>query len=268
MQENTAPELSENLEKSQNPAELVNGEIEDSTVQEGSENVDLLTLIEQPEWKTILIGLVKREKMDPWDIDIAELADKYLQKINSLSGSDLRLPANAILASAILLKFKSRILKLSSLDKDEEELSPEEFDSDEAAILETMLPDLQNVRKIREGKVSLDSLVEGIERMLEKSKTRRDKRFSREEAPEFKLPFSDFRIDEKVEEVFARINQRVDREGLVLFSALLDKKNVIETVETFIPCLFLTNKNKINMWQEEFFGEVFISLAKKTDQKE
>src|SRR3989344_7059040 len=85
------------------------------------ETVDLVDLIDQPAWKTILIELVKRERMDPWSIDIAALAGKYLQKINNLGGTDLRLPANAILASAILLKFKANVLRISEIE-DEEDL--------------------------------------------------------------------------------------------------------------------------------------------------
>src|SRR3989338_1400050 len=99
------------------------------------ENVNLVDLIDQPAWKTILIELVKSEKMDPWNIDIIELSGKYLQKISELGGTDLRIPANAILASAILLKFKSRILSIKPLDEEElaealamqQQLSPEQI---------------------------------------------------------------------------------------------------------------------------------------------
>ncbi|MEK6820785.1 MAG: hypothetical protein AABY11_00095, partial [archaeon] len=35
---------------------------------------DLVGLIDQPAWKTILISLVKNEKMDPWNIDVKDLA--------------------------------------------------------------------------------------------------------------------------------------------------------------------------------------------------
>ncbi|MBU1939914.1 segregation/condensation protein A, partial [Candidatus Micrarchaeota archaeon] len=142
---------------------------------ENNSDVDLVSLIDQPEWKSILIDLVKSERMDPWDIDVAELADKYITKINAMDGTDLRLPANAILCSAILLKFKSRILKLSSIDEEDELLGGKEGEMtrEEMLAFEDMLPELKSMHRMKEGKVSLDSLVESIERMLEKSKSRK-----------------------------------------------------------------------------------------------
>ena len=72
------------------------------------ESINLIDLVDQPAWKTILIDLVKSEKMNPWEIDLVDLANKYYQKILAMEKTDLKLPANAILASAILLKFKAR----------------------------------------------------------------------------------------------------------------------------------------------------------------
>ena len=228
------------------------------------ENVNLVDLIDQPAWKTILIELVKSEKMDPWNIDIIELSGKYLQKISELGGTDLRIPANAILASAILLKFKSRILSIKPLDEEEaaealafsRQLTPEQI-----AELEANLPELTSIRKLREGQVSLDELVSGIEKMLEQSKSRVDRRFIKMERPEFAIPFSNFNIDEKMEEIYAIIKDNADSQGLLMFSAL-PSSSITETVESFIACLFLTNNERINMWQEDFFGEIFISLNK------
>ena len=82
-------------------------------------DTNLVTLIDVPEWKTILLDLVSSEKMDPWNIDIVDLSEKYLKKINSMEQTDLRVPANAILASAILLRAKSKLLKIPSLEEEE-----------------------------------------------------------------------------------------------------------------------------------------------------
>lgn len=219
-----------------------------------AETINLVDLIDQPAWKTILLDLVKTEKMDLWAIDIGELADKYLKKINQLEKTDLRLPANAILASAILLRFKAKSLRITSLEEKEEEISPEEI-----ARMNAMVPDLTSVRRGKEGKVSLDELVNSIESIIEKTKTKEAKRiFS--EVPVFQLPFTEENMEERINLVFAKINERVDSQGLLMFSALLDKNTSEERVNTFVPMLFLVNKGKINVWQEDFFGEIFISL--------
>ena len=235
--------------------ELENSEIEEKkAITTSAESVNLVDLIDQPAWKSILLDLVKSEKMDPWSIDVGELADKFLAKINLLEKADLRLPANAILASAILLKFKAKSLRISSLEEKEPEVSPEEI-----ARMNALIPDLSSVRRGREGRVSLDELVNSIESIIEKTKTKEAKRLFRE-VPVFQLPFTEENLEEKIDLIYARINERMDSQGLLLFSTLLDSDTPEERVNTFVPVLFLVNKNKINAWQEDFFGEIFISL--------
>jgi len=225
----------------------------------------LVDLIDQPAWKTILIELVKKERVDPWSIDIGVLAGMYLAKINSLTGTDLRLPANAILASAILLKFKSNVLKISNIEDEDEFLEKKKgMSPDEKAEFDALLPDLKNIHRIKEGKVSLDDLVASIESMLSKSKKTRDKKFLGRERTEFKIPLSDFQIDKEMDKVFKIIQKTADSQGLVLFSEIIKGKDgdTVNVVRTFLPCLFLTNKGRINMWQDDFFGSIFISLNK------
>ncbi len=226
-----------------------------------SENVELVDLIDRPAWKTILIDLVKSEKMNPWDINIVELADKYLKKIALLGGTDLRVPANAILASAIMLKFKSEILNVSPIE--EEIAKDNSLTEEQKKELEELLPELRVINSSRQGKVSLDDLVLSLEKILDKTKNSPDKRaLGSKDVIEFKLPYSTYNIEEMTKKVFEEINQKADSTGMVLFSRLVEGKNPLEIIDTFIPCLFLSNKQKINMWQEEFFGEIFISIQK------
>lgn len=222
-------------------------------------DINLVDLIDQPAWKTILIDLVRTEKMDPWNIDVTELADKYLAKINQLEKADLRIPANAILASAILLKLKARTLRLSPLEEPEPEVTPEQI-----AQMNATIPDLKTMRKLREGKVSLEELVSSIETIIEKTRTREEKRIF-QSIPVFQFPFTEESMKTRIDAVFEKINARIDSQGLVIFSALLDERTTDEMVYTFVPILFLVNKGKINAWQDEFFGEIFISLKNNSE---
>ncbi len=216
---------------------------------------DLVDLIDVPEWKTILIDLVKREKMDPWDIDVAELAEKYLKKINELEHSSLRVPANAILACAILLKTKSKYLRLSSLDDEEEEpLSAEQKEM----FLEE-IPDLMANRSFREGKISLDELVASIEDIIDATKPRKAKV---RDIPRMELNFDDFSIEDKLDDVEALIQDRVDSQGIVMFNSLLENNETTTLVEMFLAVIFLMNKGKLYAYQTEFFGDIFIQLLK------
>src|SRR3989344_5485961 len=224
------------------------------------QNVDLVDLIEQPAWKSILVELVRTERMDPWSIDVAGLAEKYLKKINALTGADLRIPAKAILASAILLKFKSNVLRISEIEDEDDFLAQKKAMTPEERLeFEALIPDLKTIRKIKEGKVSLEELVNSIERMLQSTKKQKDKNILRERT-KFALPFSDFQIDKEMDRVYKVIEKNADSQGMIIFSRLLRETDTPqEIVRTFIPCLFLTNRGKINMWQDVFFGEIFIS---------
>ncbi|MFH1895802.1 MAG: ScpA family protein [archaeon] len=221
-------------------------------------DVNLVSLIDVPEWKSILLDLVNSEKMDPWDIDIIDLSEKYLKKINSIERTDLRVPANAILASAILLRAKSRLLKISSLEEEEKSTTDK--------IIEEFIPELKDARTLREGKISLDELVDAIQNIVEQTKSRKSRL---RELPElkFQVPMAKENISEKMKKVFERIKQKADSQGMLLFSALIDGNTSEHLIDIFIPLLFLNDENKINLWQEEWLGEIFISLSENNAEK-
>jgi len=187
------------------------------------------------------------------------LANLYWEKIQMLERQDLRVPANAILASAILLKLKARTIKISSVEEEEEETK--EISQEELAMIEETIPELRGQRQFREGKISLDELVGSIEEILEKTKQKKSI-LRGKEMPEFNLEFNKEKAEEHIKKILGRIRKRADSQGIVAFSALLDEKTPIEMVNCFMPVLFLANKGEINAWQEEWFGEIFISIVK------
>ena len=81
----------------------------------------------------------------------------------------------------------------------------------------------------------------------------------------FEIPFSQEKIEERMKGVLEQLEQHKDVEGLVMFSRLAKDKNVSDLVATFVALLFLHNDGKVNMWQDDFFGEIFIALVKNGD---
>ncbi|GAB6077591.1 segregation/condensation protein A [Hydrogenobaculum acidophilum] len=59
---------------------------------------------------SLLIPLVEDGKIDPWSIDIASLAQLYIEQIRSMELLDMRIPANALSAATFLFKKKLEIL--------------------------------------------------------------------------------------------------------------------------------------------------------------
>ncbi|MFA6269387.1 MAG: ScpA family protein [archaeon] len=217
--------------------------------------MDLVDLIDQPAWKSILLDLVETEKMNPWDIDVVVLAEKYLKKIGELEGNNLRVPANAILACAILVKTKSKYLKLSSLDEVDEKdiaLTPEQ-----RALMLNQIPDLMSNRMAREGRITLDELVSSIEDIIQRTTPKKN---SARNIPRMEINFDASTIEEKMQEVFDLVKSKADSQGIVLFTELLIDRGVDSIVETFLPILFLMNNGKVLAYQNEFFGEIFVKL--------
>jgi segregation and condensation protein A len=59
---------------------------------------------------SLLLDLVEEGKIDPWSIDIANLAQLYIEKIKNMEFQDMRIPANALSAATFLFKKKLEIL--------------------------------------------------------------------------------------------------------------------------------------------------------------
>ena len=64
----------------------------------------------------IILDLVRMGKVDPWNIDIVDLYDKYMARISELKQDNLRSVGKALLFSSTLLKIKSDIFQGISIN--------------------------------------------------------------------------------------------------------------------------------------------------------
>jgi segregation and condensation protein A len=58
----------------------------------------------------MLVDLVISDEIDPWEIDIADIANRFLEKIREMSKINLRLSGKTLLTASILLRMKSESL--------------------------------------------------------------------------------------------------------------------------------------------------------------
>ena len=234
---------------------------------------DLLTIVEAPEWKKILLDLVKSERMDPWDIDIVYLARKYLERIRSMSSNNLYVPANAVLACAILLNMKADVLRQYYVEEEESDEYVEDFavifDGAEDVPAEVQQegefqhpPEVLPPVRITTRRVTLDELLAAMERVMKAKKTVRRKPEVRPDIIDvFMEEMEREDVDRLVQETYERIKASLDSEGITTLSRVLPDNDALSVVNTLLHVLYLANEGKVNVWQEKPFDEVFISVV-------
>ena len=225
-------------------------------------------------WQSIIYELVKSEQMDPWDIDVSILAQKYIYMLRNLKEHDFRISGKILLAAAILLKMKSNKLvgeDLSELDRlligVEEEMHELGFEeTSEIGKLEEIPALIPRTPQPRKRKVSIFDLVKALERALEVKKRRLLHSIPplNLEAPKRKRD-----ITQIIREVYGKIKSFFigALKDKLTFSKLLPSESKEDKVYTFIPLLHLAQQNKVDLIQEVPFGEIEVLLKKRQEEQ-
>ncbi len=214
--------------------------------------MDILNMVVQPTWREFLVELISTHQMDPWDINVTELADVYLAKVRELQALDLRMPANVILASALLLHFKAESLKLEQAFADDQATVEEETRS----YIEEDLPDLvfrPNIPKSR--RVTLDELMNAVEQVMGAGRIRPRSHAAPVELT-VELPKED--MHEIIARFYLKAGQLKDSESILTFTSMLPRNNNDEIARNMLPLLHLVQEGRLVMWQDDVFGEIFI----------
>ena len=217
-------------------------------------------------WQGILYELVKTEQMDPWEINISLIAQKYLETVRKLKEHDFRVSGKMVLAAAILLKLKStRLVGEDITELDRLISGANEEDADELVEDGPLIPKLDEIPTLiprtpqpRKRKVSIYDLVKALERALEVKKRRV---LNSIPPTNLSIPKKTFDITNAIKNVYGRIRAFfTNGVKVVTFNQLLPSESKKDKVHTFIPLLHLAQQEKIEMEQETPFGEVRISV--------
>ncbi len=123
--------------------------------------LDIESMVAKPTWKQILMDLILTERIDPWNIDICTISDRFLAKVREMKKLDLLIPANVILAAAILLRYKSGFLRLYDPQPMQETLPVEE-----SYAMEEMPQLVISSRIPPKRQISLEELTQEIESVI------------------------------------------------------------------------------------------------------
>jgi segregation and condensation protein A len=236
----------------------------------------------------VLVQLAEDGEIDPWDIDIVAVTDKFLAR---LDGADLRAGGRALFYASVLLRLKGDAM----LDEDDEEAEPEpweqalsggrqpeEVDEDPFAALDHEMDRRLERKRARGMPQTLDELVRELREAERGTWWKESREYdtggtdSRSGPQELDYHATDeFRMDDEptaadvterthgedveviVDEVAAALRERYDQGRVeVLFREVETVAG--SRVETFLGLLFLAHRGEIRLRQDELFGDLWI----------
>lgn len=234
---------------------------------------DLITG-EELSWQAIIYDLIKTEQLDPWDIDLGTLAQKYVETIQQLEDADFFISSKVLLACSLLLRLKSEILINSYIQdlndalygrKDEAryELERISIDENELPILTPRTP------MSRHKKVTLKELMKALDHAINTENRRIKKEIKGRQAEKSiltVLPKGTFvPLKIRVKNIFGIVKGHIgDGNSHMKFSHLAPAKE--EQLASFVPILHLSNNGKIFLRQPVHFEDIHMTLDVHQDE--
>lgn len=232
---------------------------------------DIIFKGDEVTWQSLILDLVRVQNMDPWDIDVSKLSQEFIGMLKKMQELDLRISGKVVLAAAILLKMKSNYLMERDIMNFDKLMHPEEYSEDALYEEPKRLDiDLSKVRLIprtpqpRKRKVSIYELVEALKLALEVKNRRRQILDS------IQIPLPEKKVDISIiiEQLYKNIEKILDIEGTMTFSQLIPTNKKEDILNAFIPILHLSNQQKIDLYQQEHFGEIEITKPGNSKRRE
>ncbi|KPV64293.1 MAG: segregation and condensation protein A [Candidatus Bathyarchaeota archaeon BA2] len=206
----------------------------------------------QPPWN-ILFELHRLQKIASWDINIAFLLTSFLEEMEKRGEIDFRASGVALDSSTTIYLMKSKLLlKLEEPPPPPKTppdfLPPPLFLPLRYELTTTTIQHLLNVLdEVLKGE-RLSSLKPPLETVLP--------------PPEIFPPLDLYlmEVEERMKKLYGFLHRLATGGKIVVFSKVVAGVEKLEAVKTFIVLLFLAQRGKVNLWQEENFGELYITV--------
>jgi len=258
------------------------GATEKSSVPGESQQTDptLQGVVEDP--VEILVGLAERGEIDPWNINIIEVTDRFLSELERCRQLNLQVSGRTLFYAATLLRMKSEHLELFSDSEEagadeDDEFFGENFDvaldseieyNGRIGPIERLEHEIQrrlDRKNMRKSPVTLFELIIELKN-LEKEERRR-RRIS--DTGDDSLIYADDVVGIAHDESYQESAMTVLEECLDCIE-LKEEMTLVQICqklgwgmpEVYIPLLFLANEGRCSLRQEEFFGDVFVQICR------
>ena len=247
---------------------------------------NLNELLSEDEGIGILVSMAKSGKIDPWNVDIIDVTDKYLAHICEMKSQNLRLTGRTFLFAAVLLKLKSNVLEgndilsigqpdyTEGLEFDDDGFVAEYGQEDNeftptsnVVSIDEVLQRRTSVRLNRNRVVTLRDLIRQLQfyEKLEKkqslqqaherakSRVRSYARFTPDDiinlAHEEYIEDCILKLKENLVQIFEN-NDKIELNELTLLG--------MDRVSAYIALLFLTVDTNYELKQDEFYSDLYV----------
>ncbi len=241
----------------------------------GQEQIHGLLFGDKLSWQAIIYDLINTEQLDPWDIDLCLLANRFLERVKVLEEANFFVSSKVLLATSLLLRIKSEILLnryLPSLDDILFGKQEEKKYHQERIELEDDVPELvprTPLPRIR--KVSLQELMSALGKAI-KTENRRIRRVIIDKQRAFEtgiaLPKRSIDIKSQINSLYNKLKELFSKNKMekVTFSSF-SGESVEDKLAHFVPLLYLDYQHKILAEQENAFEEIWVWLKHVYDEK-
>ena len=226
----------------------------------------------------LLCHLIDVNKMDIYDVNVAEITDQYIAYIKQMEEMDLELTSEFLLMASNLLYLKSKKL-LPRTEENEEMLSEEElirriveyksykeitpklkelYDENSKRIF-LILPEKVELPKLKlEVNYDPNIIYETYKRIVENNKTKLNKNAKNIE----KIAIVEhYTVQDTVRTMFRELIRKSNFVFNKLFA--LNRCNKEEVVTAFSGLLEMSRRDKVQTNQEELFGDIEVTKKKK-----
>lgn len=242
----------------------------------------------------ILVSMARQGKIDPWNVDIVEVTDKYLMHLFQSKAQNLRLTGRTLLFAAILLKLKSNVLEgIDVLDFEPQQEIDLEYDdapldyeeeyipTNNVISIDEVLQRRTSVRLNHNRVVTLRDLIRQLEfyEMLDKKQSlknaherakRRVQNYAKLSPDDIINLAHDEYIENGVQRLKANLSEILSRQDKIELNELtllgMDK------ISAYISLLFLTVEGNYDLEQDEFYSDLYVvkrqSEMETTDNEE
>ncbi|MFA4860528.1 segregation/condensation protein A [Methanoregula sp.] len=231
----------------------------------------------------ILVGLAERGEIDPWNINIIEVTDRFLSELDRRRELNLQISGRTLFYASTLLRMKSEQLTVAEVTEDIDEGDGEDLFGDDfgdrpedidyggrLGPIERLEHEIQrrlDRKNMRKSPITLFELITELKN-IEKEERRR-RRMASVGVDDDSLIDADDVVSIAHEEGFQESS--MIRLAEYLGGLEIDEEMTLADLcrqldwgipEVFIPLLFLALDGRCSLRQDEFYGDIWVQICR------